>query len=119
MTQVGCVARTVSGGAMSQTLGAVGRSLRAGFGLESRSTNRRRCSSFGPSRRPLRTRAASVSDAARVFLTRVVAEQQLPFALRAPNADTRMAMEEARTISKGRFASAQALIRDLEKGAEQ
>ena len=40
----------------------------------------------------------SVSDAVRVFLTRVVAEQQLPFALKAPNAGTRAAMEEARTI---------------------
>ena len=61
----------------------------------------------------------SVSDAVRVFLTRVVAEQQLPFALKAPNADTRVAMEEARTISKARFASAKALIGDLEKGAKR
>ena len=61
----------------------------------------------------------SVSDAVRVFLTRVVAEQQLPFALKAPNADTRAAMAEARTISKARFASAKALIHDLEKGAKR
>jgi len=61
----------------------------------------------------------SVSDAVRVFLTRVVAEQQLPFALKAPNADTRAAMEEARTISKARFASADALIGNLEKGAKR
>ena len=39
----------------------------------------------------------TVSDAIRVFLTRVVAEQQLPFALKAPNAGTRAAMEEAHT----------------------
>ncbi len=31
----------------------------------------------------------SLSDAVRVFLTRVVAEQGLPFALKAPNAETR------------------------------
>ena len=61
----------------------------------------------------------SVSDAVRVFLTRVVAEQQLPFALKAPNADTRVAMEEARAISKARFASAKALMGDLEKGAKR
>lgn len=58
----------------------------------------------------------SVSDAVRVFLTRVVAEQQLSFALKAPNADTRAAMAEALTISKARFASTKTLIVDLEKG---
>ena len=31
----------------------------------------------------------SVSDAVRVFLTRVAAEKQLPFALKGPNAETR------------------------------
>ena len=34
----------------------------------------------------------SVSDAVRVFLMRVVAEQQMPFPLKAPNAETRTAM---------------------------
>ena len=61
----------------------------------------------------------SVSDAVRVFLTRVVAEQQLPFALKAPNADTRAAMDEARAISKARFASAKESIVDLEKGGKR
>src|SRR5450755_2122242 len=61
----------------------------------------------------------TVSDAIRVFLTRVVADQQLPFALQAPNPDTRAAMEEARAMSKARFASARALIDDLEKVAKQ
>ena len=60
----------------------------------------------------------SVSDAVRVFLTRVVAEQQLPFALTAPNAETRAAMAEARTISKARFASAKSLMVDLEGSAK-
>ena len=60
----------------------------------------------------------SVSDAVRVFLTRVVAEQQLPFALTAPNAETRAAMAEARTISKARFASAKRLMVDLEDSAK-
>ena len=61
----------------------------------------------------------TVSDAIRVFLTRVVAEQQLPFALKAPNAETRAAMEEARAMSKARFTTAHELIHDLEKGAKQ
>ena len=61
----------------------------------------------------------TVSDAVRVFLTRVVADQELPFALNTPKAATRIAMREARKIGKARFASAQALINDLEKGAKR
>ncbi len=34
----------------------------------------------------------SVSDAVRVFLMRVVADKQLPFPLKVPNAETRAAM---------------------------
>ena len=37
----------------------------------------------------------SVSDAVQVFLKRIVANKQLPFELKAPNATTRRAMEEA------------------------
>jgi DNA-damage-inducible protein J len=61
----------------------------------------------------------SISDAVRVLLTRVVADQQLPFALQAPNAETRAAMREARAMGKARFGSAKALIRDLEEGAKR
>jgi DNA-damage-inducible protein J len=60
----------------------------------------------------------TVSDAVRVFLTRVVADQELPFAIKAPNAASRIAIDEASTIVKGRrarFAKADALIHDLEK----
>jgi DNA-damage-inducible protein J len=60
----------------------------------------------------------SVSDAVRVFLTRVAADQQLPFALKVPNAQTRTAMQESRKLMSARsarFASAQALIDDIEK----
>jgi DNA-damage-inducible protein J len=60
----------------------------------------------------------TVSDAVRVFLTRVVTDQQLPFALQAPNASTRAAMREARAIGKARFTSTDALIHELEKGAK-
>ena len=61
----------------------------------------------------------TVSDAVRVFLTRVVADQQLPFALKTPNAATRTAMREARSMSKARFASAKALIDDLDEGSKR
>lgn len=50
---------------------------------------------------------------------RIVAEQQLPFAIKVPNARTREAMEEARSITKARFATANELIDDLEKGAKR
>ena len=60
----------------------------------------------------------SISDAVRVFLKRVVADKQLPFDVRAPNAETLAALAEADEIirtKKTRFASAQELIDDLEK----
>ena len=46
----------------------------------------------------------SLSDAVRVFLTRVVAEQRLPFELKAPNAETRAALVEAEAIIRARSA---------------
>ena len=64
----------------------------------------------------------SVSDAVRVFLTRVVAEQQLPFALKVPNAETRAAMAEADEIvaaRRARFKDADSLINDLEKASKK
>ena len=60
----------------------------------------------------------TVSDAIRVFLTRVVADKELPFAIKAPNATSRVAIAEASEIIKGRrarFATADALIDDIEK----
>ena len=60
----------------------------------------------------------SVSDAVRVFLVRVAAEQQMPFALKVPNTETRAAMAEAETIARtrrARFSTATGLINDLEK----
>jgi len=57
----------------------------------------------------------SVSDAVRVFLTRVAADKRLPFELKVPNAETRAAMHEAREIGKARFTSADELIRELAK----
>lgn len=59
----------------------------------------------------------SVSDAVRVFLMRIAAEKQLPFALKVPNAVTREAMQEARSMSGARYEHAGDLIRDLEEDA--
>jgi DNA-damage-inducible protein J len=62
----------------------------------------------------------SVSDAVRVFLKRVVAEKQMPFDLKAPNATTLAAMEDADEIvltRRTRFATATELFDDLEKNS--
>jgi DNA-damage-inducible protein J len=61
----------------------------------------------------------SVSDAVRVFLTRVAADKQLPFELKVPNAETRAAMAEARAMSEGRFNSGGDLVNELEKAAKR
>ena len=60
----------------------------------------------------------SLSDAVRVFLTRVVAEQRLPFELKAPNAETRAALAEAEAIISARgprFTNAKALFDALDQ----
>ena len=58
----------------------------------------------------------SVSDAVRIFQTRVAAEKQLPFVLKVPNKETCAAMEEARLMEHARFANAQDLLDEIEKG---
>ncbi len=60
----------------------------------------------------------TVSDAIRVFLTRVVADKELPFQLKVPTATSRVAMTEANELIKSRrarFATAEALLNDLEE----
>ena len=42
----------------------------------------------------------TVSDAVRVFLTRVVADKELPFALKAPNTTSRAASPKPMKLSK-------------------
>ncbi len=62
----------------------------------------------------------SVSDAVRVFLTRVVADKALPFELKVPNAETRAALAEADAIVKSRsarFSNADEVFNALEKEA--
>jgi DNA-damage-inducible protein J len=64
----------------------------------------------------------SVSDAVRVFLMRVVADQQMPFALKVPNVETRAAMAEADDIAntrRARFGTATELFDDLEKNSSK
>ena len=70
----------------------------------------------------LATMGLTVPDAIRVFLTRVVADRELPFALNVPNASTRAAMAEASQIIQSRrtrFANPDALLNDLEKVSRQ
>jgi DNA-damage-inducible protein J len=60
----------------------------------------------------------SVSDAVRLFLHRVVAEQAFPLELKVPNAETRAAIAESRAMMKtrrARFETADVLFDDLEK----
>jgi len=64
----------------------------------------------------------SVSDAVRVFLKRVVAEQAMPFEIRVPNIETRAAMAEADEIvraRRARFATSQEMFDALEKEASE
>jgi DNA-damage-inducible protein J len=55
----------------------------------------------------------SVSDAVRVLLTRVAAEQALPFEVKSPNAATTAAMQEARKGRLASFEDVSGLIADL------
>jgi DNA-damage-inducible protein J len=64
----------------------------------------------------------SISDAVRVFLMRVIAEKQMPFALKVPNAETRAAMAEADEITRTRrvrFSNAVELFDDLKKNSSK
>lgn len=57
----------------------------------------------------------NLSDAIRLFLRQVVAQEGLPFEVKTPNAKTRAAMLEARAMKTAKFDSAKALLNDLEK----
>ncbi len=60
----------------------------------------------------------SVSDAVRLFLRRVVADQAFPLELKVPNAQTRAAMTEADDIARirqARFTTPDELFAALEK----
>lgn len=64
----------------------------------------------------------TVSDAVRVFLTRIVADKELPFAIKAPNTASRAAIAEANEIirsRRARFATSDALLNDLEEASRK
>jgi DNA-damage-inducible protein J len=64
----------------------------------------------------------TVSDAVRVFLTRIVADKELPFALKAPNETSRAAIAEGHQIvqsRRARFATADALLNDLQEASRK
>ena len=56
----------------------------------------------------------SVSDAIRLLLVRVAADKEFPFPVKVPNATTRKAMAELEKGKGKRFASADALFKDLD-----
>jgi len=55
----------------------------------------------------------SLSDAVRLLLVRVAAEQALPFEIRVPNATTVKALQAAEKRKGKKFSSPGALFRDL------
>lgn len=57
----------------------------------------------------------NVSDAVRLFLTKVVTEGGIPFAIKTPNATTIAAMREGRKLAGKPGRSIQELFDDLEK----
>ena len=70
----------------------------------------------------LAARGQSDSDGVRILLKRLVNDQAFPLELKVPNAQTRAAMEEARTMAKSRaarFDTAASLLDDLEKAGQQ
>jgi len=63
----------------------------------------------------------TVSDVVRITLTRIAKDKALPFELKIPNAETRAAMEEARTLAKtesARFADPQQMFDALDEEAD-
>lgn len=60
----------------------------------------------------------SVSDAIRMMLVRVAAEQKLPFDVKVPNLETQAAMREADQGEGKRFTSVTGLMAYLESDEE-
>lgn len=64
----------------------------------------------------------TMSDAVRLLLRRVIADQTFPLELKVPNANTRAAMTEADEIARAhhaRFTTAEELFDNLEKNSQQ
>jgi DNA-damage-inducible protein J len=63
----------------------------------------------------------SVSDAVRMMLIRVAAENALPFSVQVPNAETQSAMREARSMvmpKTPRLTNAEAMFAELDAHAK-
>lgn len=58
----------------------------------------------------------SVSDAVRMLLVRIAAEQALPFDVRAPNTETVAAIQELEAGRGRRFENMDSLLADLNAG---
>jgi DNA-damage-inducible protein J len=56
----------------------------------------------------------SMSEAIRLFLVQTVRQRALPFAVLAPNAETRKAITNSRTGKGKRYINAEALFSDLD-----
>lgn len=56
----------------------------------------------------------SISDAIRLLLVRVAADKAMPFDLRAPNAESQVAMRDIQDGKVTRFDSVTALMADLD-----
>lgn len=69
--------------------------------------------------RVLAARGLNMSDAIRLFLRQVVAENGLPFECKTPSAITRAAMQEADTGDLPHFETVGELFDDLEKDGEE
>ena len=64
----------------------------------------------------------TMSDAVRLLLRRVIADQAFPLELKVPNAETRAAMTESDEIvdaHHARFLTAEELFDNLEKNSQQ
>ena len=70
----------------------------------------------------LKAMGLTVSGAVRAFLKRVATEKEIPFLLRVPNAESRIAIMEAKSLLKAhttRFTSGSELLDALEKETRQ
>ena len=64
----------------------------------------------------------SLSDGVRVFLTRVVADNEMPLSMKGPNAESRTAVSEADEIiahRRARFDAADELFNDRDKSGDK
>jgi DNA-damage-inducible protein J len=55
----------------------------------------------------------TLSEAVRMFLSRVVADQAIPFSVKVPNATTIAAMEQARRMGPAKLEGMEGLEREL------